>query len=150
MPKANKLVTSALLNSHQAEILQQWMRRLKEDGALESGRIRESELQAQCSDFLSKLRDALAKGSNDIDGAEFAPVRAVLSDLSASRATQGFSPRETAMFVFSLKQPLFDAAAAARRAAMPRARWKPTGRSACCSIGSACSPSRRTRRPARS
>ena len=33
----------------------------------------------------------------------------MLSELSASRATQGFSPRETAMFVFSLKQPLFDA-----------------------------------------
>jgi rsbT co-antagonist protein RsbR len=110
MPKVSKQVTSALLDTHQAEILQQWMRRLKEDGALESGRIRESELQAQCNDFLSKLRDALAQGSTDIDGADFAPVREMLSHLSASRATQGFSPRETAMFVFSLKPALFDAA----------------------------------------
>ena len=32
----------------------------------------------------------------------------MLSDLSRARAAQGFSPSETATFVFSLKQPLFD------------------------------------------
>jgi rsbT co-antagonist protein RsbR len=35
-------------------------------------------------------------------------VRELLSEISASRATLGFSPRETALFVFSLKQPLFE------------------------------------------
>jgi rsbT co-antagonist protein RsbR len=32
----------------------------------------------------------------------------MLEDLSVSRAQQGFSPSETASFIFSLKQPLFD------------------------------------------
>lgn len=32
----------------------------------------------------------------------------MLADLSRRRANQGFSPSETATFVFSLKQPLFD------------------------------------------
>jgi rsbT co-antagonist protein RsbR len=32
----------------------------------------------------------------------------MLGDLSRSRAVQGFTPSETATFVFSLKQPLFD------------------------------------------
>jgi rsbT co-antagonist protein RsbR len=109
MAKASKRVTASLLETHQAEILQQWLRRLQEDGALQSGRIRESELQAQCSEFLGKLRQALAGGGSDVDGPEFAGVRDMLSEISASRATQGFSPRETALFVFSLKQPLFDA-----------------------------------------
>jgi rsbT co-antagonist protein RsbR len=109
MPKANK-VTSTLLDTHHAEIQQQWMRRLKDDGALQSGRIRESELQVQCGDFLARLRTALAKGSTDVDGADFAPLREMLMELSSSRATQGFNPRETAMFVFSLKQPLFEMA----------------------------------------
>jgi len=31
-----------------------------------------------------------------------------LGDMSRSRALQGFSPRETATFIFSLKQPLFN------------------------------------------
>ncbi|HUN99147.1 MAG TPA: RsbRD N-terminal domain-containing protein, partial [Bradyrhizobium sp.] len=38
----------------------------------------------------------------------FAPLREFLGDISRSRAVQGFSPSETATFVFSLKQPLFD------------------------------------------
>ena len=36
------------------------------------------------------------------------PAKEVLSSISRSRAVQGFSPSETAMFVFSLKQPLFE------------------------------------------
>jgi len=32
----------------------------------------------------------------------------MLEDLSRTRAIQGFSPRETAIFVFSLKEPLFE------------------------------------------
>src|SRR6185437_11737433 len=43
----------------------------------------------------------------DINGQEWAMVRERLSDISASRAKQGFSPEETAAFVFSLKLPLF-------------------------------------------
>ena len=41
-----------------------------------------------------------------IDGPRWEPVRDFLSGLSRSRAEAGFSPSETAMFVFSLKQPL--------------------------------------------
>ncbi len=41
--------------------------------------------------------------------AAYEPARAMLEDLSRSRALQGFSPSETATFIFSLKQPLFNA-----------------------------------------
>ena len=34
-------------------------------------------------------------------------MREILTDLSRSRGQQGFSPSETATFIFSLKQPLF-------------------------------------------
>jgi len=127
MAKASKQVAASLLETHQAEILQQWLRRLQEDGALQSGRIREAELQAQCTEFLGKLRQALAGGGSDVDGPEFAGVRDMLSEISASRATQGFSPRETAVFVFSLKQPLFDTFqkhGGADAAAMLEANWQ--------------------------
>jgi rsbT co-antagonist protein RsbR len=36
-------------------------------------------------------------------------VRDLLTDISRVRASKGFSPTETATFVFSLKQPLFEA-----------------------------------------
>ena len=35
-------------------------------------------------------------------------MRELLEDLSRDRAVQGFSPSETAIFVFSLKEPLFE------------------------------------------
>ena len=109
MAKPAKQVVSALLNANHAEIQQQWLQRLKADGVLQSGRIREGELQTQCAEFLGRLRAALNSGLTDIDSPEFAGVRELLAEISAARATQGFSPRETALFVFSLKQPLFDA-----------------------------------------
>lgn len=126
MAQAATQVTSELLNAHEAEVLQQWLQQLKDDGALHSGRIREGELQTQCSQFLRLLRDALNAGSQDVDAPAFAPVREMLADVSASRATQGFSPRETTLFIFSLKQPLFDVFgrhAVADQAATLAANW---------------------------
>jgi len=42
-----------------------------------------------------------------VSGAAWAPVLEFLAVISRSRAIQGFSPAETATFVFSLKKPLF-------------------------------------------
>src|SRR5262249_2939978 len=44
----------------------------------------------------------------DITNSDWGKVRDFLSSLSRSRAEQGFTPSETATFVFSLKQSLFD------------------------------------------
>jgi rsbT co-antagonist protein RsbR len=108
MAKPAKQVAFTLFTAHHAEIEQQWLQRLKADGALQGGRIREGELQMQCSAFISRLRDALGKGGTDVEGPEFEAVRELLSEISTGRATQGYTPRETAIFIFSLKQPMFD------------------------------------------
>ena len=81
MAQAGTQVTSTLLEAREAEVLQQWMLRLKEDGALHSGRIREAELQTQCGQFLRLLRDALAGGGTDIESSAFAPLRDLLADI---------------------------------------------------------------------
>lgn len=107
MVKPGRLTISSLLDSHEAEVLREWLERLKEDGALVSGRVREAELESQCKEFLRRLREALASGNSDIDSSPFNSVREFLDEVSASRAVHGFSPRETAVFVLSLKQPLF-------------------------------------------
>jgi rsbT co-antagonist protein RsbR len=98
-----------LLSAREEQILQDWLRQLKDSGALESGRIRESEQTVQCTNMLRLLRQGAQGGSADVSGPAWTPVRDMLADLSRSRAAQGFSPRETAMLVFSLKQPLFEA-----------------------------------------
>jgi rsbT co-antagonist protein RsbR len=89
-------------------VLQEWIDLQKKAGGLETGRITENELTSQSRDFLHLLRDGLAKGVNDASNATFGPAKQLLAEVSRSRALQGFSPRETATFVFSLKQPLFN------------------------------------------
>lgn len=85
-----------------------WKSVLSTSGATGGGRIKDAELQKQCSDFLSDFGAALAAGASNASESAFAAARAVLDDVSRSRAAQGFSPTETATFVFSLKEPLFE------------------------------------------
>ena len=55
------------------------------------------------------LKNALGNGTGtDIEAAGWNDVRALLQDLSRSRSVQGYSPSETASFIFSLKKPLFN------------------------------------------
>ncbi|MGH7342110.1 MAG: STAS domain-containing protein, partial [Candidatus Rokuibacteriota bacterium] len=54
-------------------------------------------------------RDAAGAGELDgADGPAWRPVHEHLAAISSSRARQGFTPSETATFVFSLKEPLFE------------------------------------------
>ena len=99
---------ATLVTDHEAEILPEWLALQKQAGMLQSGRIRDAELTAQCRKFLHLLSEGLGAGVIDSTHTSFAPLREFLGDISRSRAAQGFSPSETAIFVFSLKQPLFD------------------------------------------
>src|SRR5262245_1292539 len=98
-----------LVREHEGEIETAWLGLLRTKGGLQTGRIKEAELQTQCRNFLGLLTAALAKAGPDVSNAAYAPVRDLLGDVSRSRALQGFSPSETATFVFSLKQALFEA-----------------------------------------
>src|SRR5580692_8897960 len=97
---------SALVSRNEQTILPEWLELQKKAGTLHTGRVSEGELQAQSRNFLHLLRDALAKGGSDASDAAYEPAKAMLGELSRSRALQGFSPTETATFIFSLKQPL--------------------------------------------
>src|ERR1700743_444140 len=100
---------ATLVTRNEQTILPEWMELQKKAGTLHTGRISEGELESQSRNFLHLLRDALAKGGADVSSAGYQPARAMLGELSRSRALQGFSPTETATFIFSLKQPLFNA-----------------------------------------
>jgi len=101
-------ITSVVSRNEQT-ILPEWMDLQRKAGTLHTGRISEGELQSQSNNFLHLLRDGLAKGGSDVSDPAYEPAKAMLSELSRSRAMQGFSPAETATFVFSLKQPIFNA-----------------------------------------
>ncbi|HEY0062765.1 MAG TPA: STAS domain-containing protein, partial [Telluria sp.] len=68
----------------------------------------EAEVHQQASRFLPLLAQATTQGrSYDIDTPSWGDVRHLLTEISQSRVRQGFTPIETAQFVFSLKEPLF-------------------------------------------
>jgi rsbT co-antagonist protein RsbR len=97
-----------ILNRHEAEILADWIR--QQQGSLTRRRelISGRDLEAQSREFLHLLRDAIQDGSTgDVaTGGPWSRVRELLGDVSRSRNLQGFSPSETATFIFSLKPPL--------------------------------------------
>jgi rsbT co-antagonist protein RsbR len=127
---ANETGTLAkLLRDNEGTIVQEWLELQKQAGALQSGRIVESELATQCTAFLPLLRDALARGGTQVADAAYEPAREFLNEVSRSRAQQGFSPSETATFIFSLKQPLFNLAnrdKSVAPAALARLTWATT------------------------
>jgi rsbT co-antagonist protein RsbR len=51
---------------------------------------------------------ALPGGVASIDKKEWGPTKEFLGALSRSRAAQGYSPSETAMFIFAAKEPMFE------------------------------------------
>jgi rsbT co-antagonist protein RsbR len=102
-------ILAALVSDNEQQILPEWLELQKQYGTLQTGRITEAELYSQSSEFLHLLRRGLASGSVEVASAAYNPARELLGNLSRSRALQGFSPSETATFVFSLKRPLFNA-----------------------------------------
>jgi rsbT co-antagonist protein RsbR len=98
----------AVLKNHEKEILGDWMKAQLAAPSMRGDLVKESDLREQSRAFLSAMQAATQNGSlEDVNGEEWAPVKDQLNELSRSRALAGFSPAETAMFVFSLKQPLF-------------------------------------------
>jgi rsbT co-antagonist protein RsbR len=91
-----------ILRTHHGDLLRDWI-----DAQTARRTLPAAELRAQCSEFLTLLVPALASGETSIDSPAWISVKEFLSNLSVSRAQQGFSPSETATFVFSLKESVF-------------------------------------------
>ncbi|WP_395406062.1 STAS domain-containing protein [Pseudoduganella sp. UC29_106] len=92
---------------HQDALLDGWLNSML-SRLVRRDKAAEAEIRQQAARFIPLVARALDKGqSYDIDQASWAEVRHLLSDISAARARHGFTPTETATFIFSLKEPLF-------------------------------------------
>ena len=106
MSAATDAVIPRILKTYEAELLDEWQREQLSAFRLGS-KISESEVRTQSREFLNLLQVATQSGNvTDVQGPSFGRVRDMLGDVSRSRGLQGFSPSETAIFVFSLKRPL--------------------------------------------
>lgn len=68
----------------------------------------EEATRQQAARFLPLLAETIKRGQiQDIEAANWMDARQLLTEISHARVRQGFSSNETAMFIFSLKEPLF-------------------------------------------
>jgi len=108
MPQTGSSRLSELLRAHESDILSAWLARQTQSQTGRPDLISGSELRAESREFLAAFARAIESGEADGRQGAWTAVRDFLARISRSRALQGFTPSETATFVLSLKQPLFD------------------------------------------
>jgi rsbT co-antagonist protein RsbR len=112
---------------HEKALLDEWVRQqLAAPSTRRGDLLDEGTLREQSRQVLSAFREGLQKGGTDAGHPAFATTREAVGSLAQERARRGFSPAETATFVFSLKQPLFarlQEALAGDAAALAREMW---------------------------
>jgi rsbT co-antagonist protein RsbR len=98
-----------IIFKRESDLLADWMREQLSSTKSRGDLMKESELREQSRQFLNLLSSAASQQPrlNDINAPAWKETREFLSGISRSRAHQGFSPIETATFIFSLKQPLY-------------------------------------------
>ena len=99
---------SEVVEQSEEALLSDWIQLQWQSLASVRDRIPESQLKLNSHDFVMGFRQSLSRdgaknGVTDIMGPAWADLREMLGNLSRQRATQGFSPSETATFVFSFK-----------------------------------------------
>ena len=101
----NTNVIFSLVRQHKEALLTTWLECQQRDGVT-GGAVGED-----VADQTRRLLDEISRGADygpiDVIAATDWPgMRELLEDVSAQRAIEGFSPTQTANFVFSLREPL--------------------------------------------
>lgn len=79
------------------------------DTGLRDDLISNEELRNESEELVQEFIKGLSKDNiNNPDSPDFDPVLEILGGISISRAQQGFSPKETGLFVISLKDAIID------------------------------------------
>ena len=87
--------------------IEEWLDEQLNSPKMRRDLINPQELQKQSTEFLEVFYKALETGElKNLQAPGWAPVLQLLGDLSRQRGRQGFTPSETALFVFSLKPPM--------------------------------------------
>jgi len=97
---------AGVLKSEEGAILEAWLGEQSASSARRDDLISVGETQEQSRRFLGLLQAAAQAGLN-FQADSYGEVRAMLGELSRSRARQGFTPSQVANFVLSLKRPIF-------------------------------------------
>ncbi|MFF6831931.1 STAS domain-containing protein [Streptomyces sp. NPDC012438] len=92
-----------LLTTRRSELVAQWEQTV---GVSLRGRVSGAELGRELGELYDAITEAVSQGGLAGRGDGFGVVRSLLVELSRTRARQGFTPTETAVSVFALKEVL--------------------------------------------
>jgi rsbT co-antagonist protein RsbR len=131
MTARERTVIPDIVSRYEDELLSEWIGHQLDATTLRRDLMRDDELRDQSRRFLGLFRKALesANGTTDVATPAWTETRDLLAEMSRTRSRQGFTPSETATFVFSLKQPLFQRLRAELErnpAALADEMWKAT------------------------
>jgi rsbT co-antagonist protein RsbR len=102
-----KFETAKMLQKKKKQIIDLWMKNQIADAALRDDLMSNEELRSQSEELVDALLKKLTEDNlTNIDSADFDEVYEILGGISITRARQGFSPRETGTYIFSLKDAL--------------------------------------------
>jgi len=91
------------------QILQTWTDEMLRHPLVRADIYGRERITGQCSEFLEQFLAAYRDHADAAEGPGWEPVRSLVVELSRSRVKMGFSPAETALFLFSLRRPMFEA-----------------------------------------
>lgn len=98
-----------MLQKKKKQIIDLWMKNQLADASLREDLMSNDELRSQSEELVDALLKVLTEENlANVESAEFDSVYEILGGISLSRARQGFSPRETGLFIFSLKDALLE------------------------------------------
>jgi rsbT co-antagonist protein RsbR len=102
-----KYDASKILQRKKKFILEEWMKNQLADESLREDLMSNEDLREQSEELLEGLLTALNETNiGDIASPDFENVSEILSGISITRARQGFTPKETGLYVLSLKEAL--------------------------------------------
>jgi rsbT co-antagonist protein RsbR len=105
IPMKNEAIK--IFKKHKKNILDRWITNLIKDPNLRDDLMSNEDLRSQSEELLNALIDGLNDQSfEDKESADFDKVNEILAAISISRARQGFSPKETGTYIFTLKGAL--------------------------------------------
>jgi rsbT co-antagonist protein RsbR len=97
-----------ILAKHETMLLGEWLKEQLAAGIRRDDLMHEGEMRDQSGEFLRLLRDASQGGNlTNFQASEWNSIKALLTTITRTRVQQGFSPSQVALFIFSLKKPLF-------------------------------------------
>ena len=109
MSPSHANAVSEIIARKEPEIMNRWLDNLSKTTKRVTG-AEKLEVAREQKEFMHALKSAAAKEQlDDLSSPGWGAMRELLSDISARRAKSGYTPLETATFIFSLKEPFFGA-----------------------------------------